>query len=266
MGKLARLREMTDLALRYASGLGSKMTILDCYRTILRTTTDKTPVSLTLRIGGRKLPFSMRKGDIFTLAEILHERQYELSKPLPNSPVIIDAGANVGVSAVWFHARFPGATVHAFEPEPQNFSFLASNVEGLEGVTANQLALGGAEGTIALHLADHGAVHSMVDTSVGTETVDVAMAPLADYLDDHGIERIDLLKLDVEGAEDAVLDGLGDRLADVSVVVGELHEQFVHEGDFYRRLEDHGIEPVRKTYYGDGEAEGVHAFEARRSR
>ena len=79
-----------------------------------------------------------------------------------------------------------------------------------------------------------------------------------------GHDRVDLLKIDVEGSELDALKGLGARLETVQVIVGEMHETLVDEAAFYRFLEDRGFRRVRKEYYGSGQADGVHAFEVAR--
>jgi len=186
----------------------------------------------------------MRRCDIFTIAEILYERQYQLTTHLPKEPVIIDAGANIGVSCIWLLANNPGATLIAFEPAPDNFALLEQNLGHVEGVTLHQEAIGDHAGTVDLHLAKHGAVHSIVDIDVGSETVAVPMVTLKDRLDSHSIKHVDLLKLDVEGSELDVIRGLGDRLDNVDTVVGEVHEHLIDADAFYSLLEHHGIRPV----------------------
>ena len=260
--KLARLREMLYIIWHHAADIKSRVVLVDCYLSILRSTTDQTPVSFRLIICNQVFPFHMRRCDIFTIAEILYERQYDLENPLPEKPVIVVAGANIGVSCIWLLANNPGATLIAFEPAPDNFAFLKHNLEHIEGVCLHQEAIGDHAGTVDLHLATHGAVHSIVDVDVGNETVAVPMVTLRDRLDSHSINHVDLLKLDVEGSELDVIRGLGDRLDNVDTIVGEVHEHLIDTDAFYSLLEQHGIQLVSKQYFGSGKCDGVHAFEA----
>ncbi len=263
-GRFARLREALYVVTSCAADLRSRLALVRCYRSILRSTTDPTEEHLRLRIHGRAFDFHMRRMDVFTVAEILHERQYELRTGLAPSPIVIDGGANIGVAALWFLARFPGATVHAFEPEPRNFELLRRNLAGVPGAHAVQAALGANEEPVLLHLAEHSAVHSVKDAAAGERTVEVPCVRLDRYLAEHGIAHVHLLKLDVEGSEaDAVL-GLGQRLADVDVIVGEMHERLVDADALYARLADAGLHLVQKQHFRDAEACGVHAFEVAR--
>lgn len=263
--KLSRAREALHVLSSHAGDLRSRAVLAGCYAAILRDVNDATPVDLKLKIGGRIFPFHMRRSDLFTVAEILHERQYDLQTPLAEKPVILDGGANVGVAALWFHACYPGAEIHAFEPEPSNFAFLHRNLADLPGTHLHQAALGDSEEPVQLHLAEHSAVHSVVDVSVGDTSIEVPCMRLDKYLEEQGIERVNLLKLDVEGVEDRVIAGLGKRLTDVDVVVGEMHEAFVDADALYARLAEAGIHVLwRKAFAGAAENQ-VHAFEAARA-
>jgi FkbM family methyltransferase len=205
----------------------------------------------------------MRESDVFVLEEILLERQYELQAPLPPAPTIIDAGANIGVAALWFLARNPGATLYAFEPESENFGLLATNIGSVKGVTIERVAVGAAAAVVTLHPAAHGAMHSIKTESGDARAgVQVPCIRLDDYLDQRAIDRIDVLKIDVEGSELDVLRGLGSRLDTVRVIVGEMHETLVDEAEFYAFLAARGFHRVRHQYYGSGHIDHVHVFEA----
>lgn len=263
--KFKRGLEAVNLLLRYAGDGPSRRALTACYREMLKTSNSPEEIHLTLKIAGRRFPFAMRKSDIFTLAEILHEGQYDLESELPASPVIVDAGANIGVSPIWFLAKHPGAKIHCFEPEETNFRLLTENLGATEGVHLVRAALANEVGEVELHLSDHGAMHSIVDEEAGPSTQRVPLMRLDGYLEEHGVKSVDLLKLDVEGSELDLLVGLDDRLADVQVVAGEVHETLISTEAFYAHLERYGFKVLWKRYYGNGREEGVHMFEAARS-
>lgn len=244
------------------SDMASRRAVWSAYRRSLETTTDPTEVDVNLRLHGGVHPLRMRLCDIYTLAEILHQRQYDVRSPVPASPRIVDAGANIGVSAVWFLAQYPGAKLLAIEPEPENFRLLKANLGNRQGATLEQAALGASNGQVTLHLASHDAMHSVVasDDQSG-RSVTVPAVRLDESMKRHGFDRIDLLKLDVEGSELDALEGLGPRIRDVGVIIGEMHERMVDPEKFYRFLGEHGFRTVHRTYFGDGRSEGVHGFE-----
>jgi FkbM family methyltransferase len=262
--KRKRLQSMSALMSRHAEGARSHLALLSSYISTLRTTTSKTERSLDLRIGTDVFPIRMRESDVFVLEEILLERQYELQTRLRSAPTIIDAGANIGISALWFLAQYPGATLHALEPEPENVRLLRANLGALSQVSVEAAAVGATTSTVMLRRASHGALHSLKSDAPAEGSISVRCVTLNDYLESKRIDRVDLLKLDVEGSEYDALLGLGDRLGLVHTIVGELHETMVSEAAFYQYLTNRGFRVVRREYYGSGREDGVHAFEVTR--
>lgn len=81
---------------------------------------------------------------------------------------------------------------------------------------------------------------------------------LSDWLDEKRIAKIDVLKLNVEGAEASAIKGLGKRIKDVGVIVGELHPQFVDKNAFLDELKRNNFTLSRVEKMG----KGTWAFEA----
>lgn len=131
--------------------------------------------------------------------------------------VAFDIGANIGWYTVNLALLLPKGRCHAFEPMPPTFERLTRNcaLNGLgENIEFNQIALGDQEGSVTLHSFDslgHG--HNSLSTRGRTDytTWDVAITTLNEYVDRNAIKRVDLVKMDVEGAEMGVLAG-ADRL------------------------------------------------------
>jgi FkbM family methyltransferase len=137
--------------------------------------------------------------------------------------VAVDVGANIGLYTLLF-SQLVGAEgrVHAFEPAPANARRLRVNLllNDTENVEAHQAAVFSRAGTQALNLFDPrlGAWHSLgrpelPDPFEGgklltpTDTVEVDAVTLDGYAETAGLERIALLKIDVEGAEPDVISG-----------------------------------------------------------
>ena len=124
--------------------------------------------------------------------------------------VMIDAGANVGLFALTGALR--GAEVHAFEPIPDNFAKLEHNISlnADARVHAVRAALGAEAGEVAFGLpsaSGNRAEMSAFTLGGSHNEVRAPMLRLDDYLDEHGIERVRLAKVDVEGAETLVFRG-----------------------------------------------------------
>lgn len=165
---------------------------------------DRRVVVLRLSILGteRRLAFSERS-ELVALEEILCDREYDL--PLGYSPLtIIDAGANVGASVLWFAARFPSARIIALEPDPRTFRKLVVTVSGVGGVDVVAAALAGSSGSASLFQAEQTWASRIVGAET-TGTVTVETLSIRAVMDRFGLERVDLVKLDIEGMEWEVL-------------------------------------------------------------
>lgn len=101
----------------------------------------------------------------------------------------------------------------------------------------------------------------MKDDGAGGSSIDVSCVNLADYLREKRIDRVDLLKVDVEGSELDVIEGLGPLLENVGVIAGELHERLVDEAAFYRYVESRGFKRVKRSRARENI---VHLFELSR--
>lgn len=124
----------------------------------------------------------------------------------------VDIGANVGLYSFFVAARARGAArVLAIEPQPGILERLRFNRELNPGfdIAVVAAAVGGGEGRVALVIndSDSGGTHqhNVIAARAGEQTVEVPCRPLMGILRDAKLDRIDALKIDVEGAEDQAL-------------------------------------------------------------
>ncbi len=166
-------------------------------------------------------PFRLVDGPSFygAYVEIFQSRHYDFRSCRPD-PLIIDAGANVGLSVLFFKQLYPKARVLAIEPDPTIFKVLKENVERfeLDDVILMNRAAWVHDQELQFHTegADGGRV---VDDAFRDPSINVQAVRLRDYLD----ERVDFLKVDIEGAETEVLIDCKDRLANVDHLFFEYH-------------------------------------------
>lgn len=134
------------------------------------------------------------------------------------SDICVDVGANIGFYALGFGKRASRGAVHCFEPVPLNYHVLAVNVlaNGLSNVVINNCAVGDVNGDVDFCIAQDGAFSSLVDTGRNTviQTARIPMVRLDSYCSERKLPRIDILKVDVEGAEASVIRGAAGLLAD----------------------------------------------------
>jgi FkbM family methyltransferase len=140
------------------------------------------------------------------------------------TPRIIDCGANIGLASLYFKLRFPYARLTAFEPDPGLAAVCRSNLalnDAAENAEVRQAAVWTFDGTLdfVCEGTDSGTIASL-NQPVEGPVAHVPSVQLRDWLQ----EPVDLLKLDIEGAELAVLDDCRDRLQHVRALIVELHE------------------------------------------
>jgi FkbM family methyltransferase len=135
---------------------------------------------------------------------------------LPNSDhekVALDIGANIGLFTGYL-ATFPSTSVHSFEPVPQTFFRLETNIINncLNGkAVLNRLAVGETQGSIKFAISNDSPATNKISTSESDHDIKVTVTTLDQYCEDNHIDDIDFLKIDVEGMETQVLRG-GDKM------------------------------------------------------
>lgn len=134
------------------------------------------------------------------------------------APVVIDAGANIGLHVITWANAIPSLRGYAFEPVAANRELLELNLrrhELLDRVRVEDSALGASVGSIVLHETDDAAYSSVLEN--GRRSVvasyDVPITTIDRYVQSNAIGQLDLIKIDVEGYEDAVLEGAQETIA-----------------------------------------------------
>jgi FkbM family methyltransferase len=175
---------------------------------------------------------------LFQLAEVVNERTYlRAGVEVERGDVVLDVGSNVGVAAAFFAAHCHAGVVHCFEPIPILFEQLVRNVSEFEACVPHRFGLGERDESVTMTFYPKAAamsgVHAdpardreavrtyMLNTGFGEaeadeeleglhegEQVRVHQRRLSGVIDELGLDRVDLLKVDVERAERDVLNGI----------------------------------------------------------
>jgi FkbM family methyltransferase len=148
--------------------------------------------------------------------------RFEADRP---DPRILDCGANIGLASLYFKRLYPRARITAFEADPVLAEICKRNmtINGVSDVEVEARAVWSDEGTVRFQRegADSGAIEG---TSAGLATAAAVDVPAVRLRTRLLRERIDLLKLDVEGAERFVLPDCADALGNVRMVLLDVHE------------------------------------------
>lgn len=140
-----------------------------------------------------------------------------------DSQVILDIGANIGCTALFFADL--SEFVYAFEPSPTTFSFLEKNIlrSGLKNVFVQNIGLGEVAGESVLTFAPSnrsgGFVSNQTQASIGHITEKIVIRQLDEVVDSLNLPKIDFIKIDVEGFEGHVLRGAAKTLSFYKPVV-----------------------------------------------
>jgi FkbM family methyltransferase len=200
---------------------------------------------------------------LYQINEIFVKREYEISTRNP-SPMIIDCGANIGMSILYFKKIFPDCRILAFEPNPNVFEILKLNVKqnGLQNIELVNLCLSDKEEEIDFFI--NGKLGTMEGSALrsrgGNQRLKVKAIPLSGYL----TKKADLIKMDIEGAETVVIKDLIETqkldMADTYLI--EYHHNILgHKsklGDFIQSFEDRGFSVnIRGGFYNQGDFQDV---------
>ena len=189
----------------------------------------------TLEYNGREFicRFGAGQSDIFIWQEVFIERANDCVD-LETAEWIIDAGANVGYTAVWFAERYPTARIIAIEPEAENFEILCANVAHEPRIIPLCAALtpaGVPPQRVVTAVQDSSpAAFQTVDADSSTDSdlsTAVDAVDMDSLLERFGIEHLDLLKMDIEGAEKAVFADCTDWIDRVEAIIVEVHDRLL---------------------------------------
>jgi FkbM family methyltransferase len=182
----------------------------------------------TVQIYGRTFTISGGEGDDYYRhipdgADITDSVMAAIKPHVKADSVCLDVGANIGLYSLGLSALVPQGKVYAFEPSPSTFAHLQSNLEvnGASNVSAYNLAASDSTGTVLFHDFSYfsaGAFSSDVGSllsseSYGSQAYEAATVTLDEFVADQQLDRVDFVKVDVEGAELLVLAGAEKTLA-----------------------------------------------------
>ncbi len=185
-------------------------------------------VPIRILLGDRKYLVNPEQATIYHLANSL-SKLTKLVQAIPNTqaPVILDVGANCGLFSVLAAQHYPSARIYAFEPAPDLSVLANKNLEGHGGIVI-QKAVAGESGKTTLFINNNSQqTNSIIRSAVMaagklTGEYEVKTISLDDFVKAEGIEKIDVLKIDVQGAESLVLAGASEALKKTSALIVEI--------------------------------------------
>ena len=182
--------------------------------------------------------FFFKKKNTEIVSNIFIDKAFIIAK-LPKNPVIIDCGAHVGLDAVQF-AKLPGSKIHAFEPINEVYDNLLKNTASFKNITTYKIALsdfdgdaemyvssGDSDGSSSLlkpkeHIKDHPEVFFNKMQKVNCQKLDT-------WAQENNVNKVDMLWLDMQGAEQKMLSVSDTILNTVKIIHSEVSLKETYE-------------------------------------
>lgn len=178
-------------------------------------------------------PIYLRNGttDLHTFHQIFNLKEYDIKLNF-NPVTIIDAGANVGLAAIYFVNKYQGSRVVCIEPEDSNFKLLERNTGYYPSIQCYQKALSN-QSNQSINVIDNGNGHWGFMTEVAENYKDknvkglIGSITIDEILNEQKIDVIDVLKIDIEGAEKELFENNFEKwIPKTRCVIIELHERY----------------------------------------
>lgn len=169
---------------------------------------------------------------IFQKEEIFDREIYKFDTK-NSTPIIIDCGANIGLGIIYFKQLYPAAKIIAFEPDNKIFEVLQHNVRafGFDNIQLFKKACWNKNGTIEFLSEGADAGRKKTITDDGANAINVETIQLGEFI----LDNIDLLKMDIEGAEFVVLNDIKNKLYLVQNIFVEYHS-FINQEQYLSEL------------------------------
>lgn len=190
---------------------------------------------------GKPFYFTDAVGFLHSLDEIFEDEIYKFTTDKEN-PYIIDCGANMGLSILYFKKLYPKSRIICFEPDENTFNILKKNtLEYRDTVELHKEAVWTKNTDLTFYSEGSLAGSIVVDFSNKNNKTTVKAINFKKYLD----KKIDFLKIDIEGAENQLIFDIKDHLANVNKLFLEYHGiigETQNLGNILNLLTDNGFE------------------------
>lgn len=180
---------------------------------------------------GKSLFFISAPELLHGLHEIFIDEIYK--QELPSNPYIIDCGANIGMSVIYLKSNFPDAEIIAFEPDESNFKLLNKNMQSFGYTTVDLHKEAVWNENTKLMFSNESSMGSKIELNSSAQSVEVLAIRLKDFL----TKKVDFLKIDIEGAEYAVLTDIADNLHFVENMFLEYHGSFDQNNELVKIIQ-----------------------------
>lgn len=204
------------------------------------------------KINGRQIKIRVRddnNADLMVLDEVFIQTQYDIKRSIQVRSVL-DIGANIGVSGLYFASKYPGAELECVEPLSENLDLLKENLT-INGVNArvHELGIGETQGTAWITSTEDNPNQASLHLD-GLHKREIKVMPL-----DALGKQFDLIKFDIEGSEYEMIKGGQRTLLAAKCLLGEIHEDLLGQEktrfvmSWLNKYFDLEMHPIRKGLF-----------------
>lgn len=195
--------------------------------------------------GGLNLHYRFNRGDLQSIREVWLDASYTL--PFPLQPrTILDLGANIGMTSLWFQQRYRPAQLLAVECDPDNAAVTRLNYSSnhLPGEVL-EAAVGASVGKALFQRSSTSNLGTLVSTTANAlsdpRTIEVPTISLPDLLSQFEGQSVDLIKMDIEGAEESVFSSETEWLNQTQALIIEWHADRINPAPLIEKIIHHGF-------------------------
>jgi FkbM family methyltransferase len=166
------------------------------------------------------------RNELFRLKNIFSENEYSLPSnyDIDEDSVIVDIGGNVGAFSLYAARWSQDAEIYSFEPNPQVFPLLEINTQNFKNIHSYFYGLGEKNEMLTLYQNPNNTGASSTSTNyIGSTKVEIEIRSAIQVLNELNIKKIDVLKIDTEGAEVPILKSLEPMFSKIGVIMLEYH-------------------------------------------
>lgn len=172
---------------------------------------------------------TIRKGtsDHYVFRDIFLFGEFRL--PVTIEPkLIVDAGAYIGLSALYYSNKYPSAKIIAIEPEDTNFEMLTRNTTSNPNIELVNAGVWSSNANLRISNKSSEKWAFTVEEVPEGQPFDIRAVTIDSILENSGFDKIDILKIDIEGSEKEIFSKNADKwLPKVNVLVLELHDRMI---------------------------------------
>jgi FkbM family methyltransferase len=211
----------------------------------------------TIEHEGLKFRIRNFSSDFTIFYEIFFSKNYTKNFEIPDNSIVVDIGAHIGLFSLM--ASRIAKRVYSFEPEPENFNLLLTNINlnSIKNIEAINKAMSKKTGKAKLHVSDY----DESECSLGSKGIDVVTISLKDFFDTYDIKKIDFLKMDCEGSEyDIIMNTPKEYLERIGKISMEVHKTNMFIEDISKFLSKNGFSIKSVTHDKHFKTGMIHAI------